>query len=146
MPGLLIKLPVKEGQNVAQGAVIAQLREDEFQARLNALQGQLDQGRAALAALRAGERPEEKLRRESQVRAAEATLSNARTDSIASLRWQDQPQCRRAGGLRSRRDRLSLGPRRLSGCLADVREGNDRARRGYEANEAAVRVLEKPRR
>jgi RND family efflux transporter MFP subunit len=80
VPGRLDKLPVKEGQSVAKGEVIAQLRQDEFQARLKALQGQLDQARAALAALRAGERPEERLRRESQVRAAEAKLANARAE------------------------------------------------------------------
>jgi RND family efflux transporter MFP subunit len=80
VPGLLVKLPIKEGQSVAKGEVIAQLRQDEFQARLKALQGQLDQARAALTALRAGERPEERIRRESQVRAAEATLANARAE------------------------------------------------------------------
>jgi RND family efflux transporter MFP subunit len=80
VPGLLVKLPVKEGQKVAKGEIIAQLREDEFQSRLKALQGQLDQARAALKALRAGERPEEQARREAQVRAAKATLANARAD------------------------------------------------------------------
>jgi RND family efflux transporter MFP subunit len=60
--------------------VIAQLRQDEFQARLKALQGQLDQARAGLRALRSGERPEQQLRLESQVRAAEARLANARAD------------------------------------------------------------------
>ncbi len=80
VPGLLVKLPVKEGQSVAKNEVIAQLRQDEFQARLKTVQGQLDQARAALNALRAGERPEERLRREAQVRAAEARLANARTE------------------------------------------------------------------
>ena len=80
VPGLLVNLPVKEGQNVAKDEVIAQLRQDEFQARLQAVQGQLDQARAALSALRQGERPEERLRREAQVRAAEARLANARTE------------------------------------------------------------------
>jgi RND family efflux transporter MFP subunit len=80
VPGLLVKLPVKEGQKVAKGEVIAQLREDEFQANLKALQGDLDKARAALKALQAGERPEERLRREAQVRAAEAKLANARSD------------------------------------------------------------------
>ena len=80
VPGLLVKFPVKEGQKVAKGELIAQLRQDEFQARLKALQGQLDQARAALRALRSGERLEERLRREMQVRAAEATLANARTE------------------------------------------------------------------
>ena len=80
VPGLLVKLPVKEGQKVAKGEMIAQLRQDEFQARLKSVQGQLDQARATLNALRLGERPEERLRREAQLRAAEAKLANAKTE------------------------------------------------------------------
>jgi RND family efflux transporter MFP subunit len=80
VPGLLVKLPVKEGQQVAKGDVIAELRQDEVQARLTALQGQLDQARANLSALRAGERPEERLRREAQLRAADARLANSRAE------------------------------------------------------------------
>jgi RND family efflux transporter MFP subunit len=80
VPGLLVKLPVKEGQRVAKGAAIAQLRQDEFQARLKALQGQLDQARAALRALQSGERPEQQARLEAQLRAAEAKLANARAE------------------------------------------------------------------
>jgi multidrug resistance efflux pump len=86
VPGLLAKLPVKEGQKLAKGEVIGQLRQDEFQARLKALQGQLGQARAALTALRAGERPEERQRRESQVRAAVAKLANAKADFDRSSR------------------------------------------------------------
>ena len=80
VPGLLVKLPVKEGLKVAHGDVIAQLREDEFKARLKTLQGQLDQARAGLRALQAGERPEQQRRLEAQVRAAEAKLANARSE------------------------------------------------------------------
>src|SRR5262245_45072251 len=80
VPGLLVSLPVKEGQHVAKNDVIAQLRQDEFQARLNAVQGQLDRARADLQALRVGARPEERLRLEAQVRAADAQLVNARTE------------------------------------------------------------------
>jgi RND family efflux transporter MFP subunit len=80
VPGLLVKFPVKEGQKVAKGELIGQLRPDEFQARLTTLQGQLDQARAGLRALQAGERPEERLRRESAVRASEAKVANARAD------------------------------------------------------------------
>jgi len=86
VPGLLVKLSAREGQMVAKGDVIAQLREDEFQARLTALQGQLDQARAALRALAAGERPEERLRRESDVRAAESRLTNAKLEFDRSNR------------------------------------------------------------
>jgi RND family efflux transporter MFP subunit len=80
VPGVLINLPVKEGQTVVKGHIIAQLRPDEFQARLQTAQGQLDQATAALDALRLGERPEEQLRRETQERATAAKLANARTE------------------------------------------------------------------
>lgn len=78
--GLLVRFPVREGQTVAKDEVIGELRQDEFKARLESLQGQLDQARASLTALRAGERPEERLRREAQVRAANARLANARAE------------------------------------------------------------------
>lgn len=84
--GLLIELPVREGQQVKKDDVIAQLRPDEFQARLTTLQGQLDQARAALRALESGDRPEQRLRLESQVRAAEAQLVNARAQFERSSR------------------------------------------------------------
>jgi len=80
VPGLLVKLPVREGQRVAEGEVIAQLRQDEFQAQLKILQSRLDQAQADLSALRAGERTEQRERLEAQLRAAEATLANAETE------------------------------------------------------------------
>jgi RND family efflux transporter MFP subunit len=84
--GLLVKFPVKEGQKIAEGELIGQLRQDNFQERLATSQAQLDQARAALRALLAGERPEERLRREAQVRAAEARLANARAEFERSSR------------------------------------------------------------
>ena len=86
VPGLLVELPVVEGQKVTKGELIAQLRSDEFQARLTTLQGQLDRERAALRALVAGDRPEQRLRLEAQVRAAEARLANARIEFDRSSR------------------------------------------------------------
>jgi RND family efflux transporter MFP subunit len=80
VPGLLAQLPVKEGQRVKKGDLIAQLRQSEFQARLKALQGQLDQARAALRALQSGERPEQILRLDAQVRAAESKMANAKAE------------------------------------------------------------------
>lgn len=80
VPGLLVNLPVREGQKVAQNDVIAQLRQEDFQARLAALRGQLDRAHADLQAARAGVRPEERQRLEAQVRSAEASLVNARTE------------------------------------------------------------------
>jgi len=60
--------------------VIAQLRQEDFQARLATLQGQLDRARADLQASLAGVRPEERQRLEAQVRSAEASLVNARAE------------------------------------------------------------------
>jgi RND family efflux transporter MFP subunit len=78
--GLIVSLPVREGQKVAKGDVIAQLRQDDFKARLAALQGQLDRARADLQSLLGGVRPEERMRLEAQLRSAEATLANARSE------------------------------------------------------------------
>jgi membrane fusion protein, multidrug efflux system len=80
VPGVLVKLPVKEGLSVTKGEIIAQLRRDEFQARLETAQAQLDQAEATLSALRLGERPEEQFRRDAAVRAASAKLANAKTE------------------------------------------------------------------
>ena len=80
VPGLLVGLPVREGQRVAKNDVIAQLRQEDFQARLATLRGQLDRARADLQAAQAGARPEERQRLEAQVRSAEASLANARTE------------------------------------------------------------------
>jgi len=77
VPGLLIRLPVREGQRVARGDLIAQLRQDEFEARVSALQSQLEQGRLALQTSQAGVRPEERLKLEAGLRAAQARLTNA---------------------------------------------------------------------
>jgi membrane fusion protein, multidrug efflux system len=60
--GVLVKLPFREGERVSKGTVIAQLRQDEFQARLQTVQATLDQARAQLGA-------------------AESKLSNAKTES-----------------------------------------------------------------
>lgn len=84
--GLITRLPVKEGQRIAKGELIAQLRQDEFESRLKAAQAQLDKGRADLSALRVGERPEQQLRLEAQVRAAEARVANAKAEYDRSSR------------------------------------------------------------
>lgn len=80
VPGLLIEIPVTEGQAVKRGDLIARLRPDEFAARLRTLQGNLDQARATLRGLQAGQRPEEISRLEAQLRAANARLANAQVE------------------------------------------------------------------
>ena len=62
VPGVLVRLPIREGERASKGSVIAQLRQDEFEARLQSMQGQLDQARAQLGA-------------------ADSRLTNAKTES-----------------------------------------------------------------
>jgi RND family efflux transporter MFP subunit len=89
VPGLIVNLPVREGQRVARGEVVAELRRDEFEARLGSIQGQLEQARAALVAARAGQRPEEILRLETQVRSTAAVMARARLEYDRVIRMRD---------------------------------------------------------
>jgi RND family efflux transporter MFP subunit len=141
VPGVIEKLPVKKGQRVAKGELVAQLRQEEFQSRLNSLKGQLDQARAALAALRAGERPEEQLRRESQVRQAEARLASARAEfERASRLLSSRAMSRSEFDVIETKYRVAIEEQKSAVQmreLATVARDED-----ILGNEAAVRVLE----
>jgi RND family efflux transporter MFP subunit len=141
VPGLLVQLPVKEGQRVKKGELIAQLREDEFRARLKALQGELDQARAALQALRAGERPEERLRREAQVRAAEAKLANARAEADRDRRLLAARAVSREVAERSA-TALDVAREDYAAARQVLEKGTIAREEDIQAKEAAVRGLE----
>jgi membrane fusion protein, multidrug efflux system len=121
--------------------VIAQLRQDEFQARLQSVQGQLDQARAGLNALRQGERPEERLRREAEVRAAEARLANARIDYERFARLVQS-----SAVSRSEYDRAQTAYRVAQeehrAALQILEQGTIARQEDIEAQQAQVRVLE----
>jgi membrane fusion protein, multidrug efflux system len=141
VPGLLLNLPVKEGQNVAKNDLIAQLRQDEFQARLQSMQGQLDQARTALSALRQGERPEERIRRETQVRAAEARLANARTEFERFARLVRANAAPRADYERAETAyRVAQEDHRAA--LQVLEQGTVARQEDIEVQEAQIRVLE----
>lgn len=139
--GLLVKLPVKEGQEVKEGDVIGQLREDEFKARLNSLQGQLDQARANLQALRAGERPEEIRRREAQVRAARARLSKSRADLDRATRLVGSRTISRAE-FDSTESAFRVAEEEYTAALELLEKGSVAREEDVQAGEAAVRGLE----
>jgi membrane fusion protein, multidrug efflux system len=139
--GLLIEFPVLEGQRVAKGDVIGRVREDEYRARLTALQGQLEEAQAALRALLAGDRPEERLRREADIRAAESRLSYARADA----QRQRQLMQRRAGA-QSELDRAETAYRVAQEALTSARKilelGMTAREEDVDAKQAAIRGLE----
>jgi RND family efflux transporter MFP subunit len=141
VPGLLAQLPVREGQTVAKGELIAQLRQDEFQARLKTLQGQLDQARAALRALQSGERPEQQRRLEAQVRAAEAKLANARTELNRNERLLRSGAVAREEFDRSR-TLFRVAQEEHRAALEMLDKGTVAREEDLEAQEAQVRGLE----
>jgi RND family efflux transporter MFP subunit len=141
VPGLLVKLPVKEGQKVAKGEVIAELRQDEFRARLKALQGQLDQARAALRALQAGERLEQRLRLEAQLRAAEAKLANARAEFDRTARLVQSGAVAREEHERAE-TAYRVAQEEHKAARQMLEKGTIAREEDIEAQEAAVRGLE----
>jgi RND family efflux transporter MFP subunit len=141
VPGVVAALPVKEGQSVAKGQVIARLRQDEFKARRDAARGQLDQARAALAALQIGERSEEQLRREAQLRAAEAKLANAKTEFERYARLLPSGSVSRAEyELAETAYRVAQEEHKAAVQLAEKATGG--RKEDIEAQEAQVRTLE----
>ncbi len=139
--GLLTKLPVKEGQRVAKGELIAELRLDEFQARLEGLQAQLDQSRAVLRGLQSGERPEQQRRLEAEVRAARAKLENAQIEFERATRLQE----RGAGAMRDvdrTRAAYKVAQEDYQAAQQALQKGTVGRTEDIEAREAEVRGLE----
>jgi len=132
--GLLVKFPVKEGQRVAKGEVIGQLRQDEFQARLKSLQGQLDQARAALRALQAGERPEQQL-------ALDARLANARTEVDRARRLIERGGVSRSE-LEAAETTYRVAQEEHTAARQRLEQGMVAREEDIDAKEAAVRGLE----
>jgi len=141
VPGLVVNLPVREGQNVAAGEIIAELRQDEFEARFDSLRAQLDQARASLEALRRGERDEEVLRRESQVRAAAARLANARTHFDRQARLLSRSATARATYEAAETD-YRVAREEHQAAIRMLEIGTVGREEDIEGAEAAVRALE----
>lgn len=141
VPGLLVSLPVREGQSVAKDELIAQLRLEEFQARLAALQGQLDTARANLLAARSGARPEERLRLESQVRAAGAELTNARAEFGRSSQLLRSRTISRVEFDRSETS-YRVAQENYQAALQMLEQGTMAREEDIQAREAEVRGLE----
>ena len=78
--GPLIKLPVRAGDEVKAGDLIAQIDPRDFRSREARIQGSLDQSRAQLAAMKAGARDEDIRILENKVAAAQSTFDNSEVE------------------------------------------------------------------
>ncbi|HET9531867.1 MAG TPA: efflux RND transporter periplasmic adaptor subunit [Blastocatellia bacterium] len=71
---------VEKGDKVQQGQVLVRLEDDEFRAQVNQAKANLAAAQARLDQLRAGSRPQEKLKDRAAVLEAEANLRNAEAE------------------------------------------------------------------
>jgi HlyD family secretion protein len=78
--GRVAWIGVEKGDKVEQGQVLVRLEDDEFRAQVNQARANLASAQARLDQLRAGSRPQEKLKDRAGVMQAEASLRNAEAD------------------------------------------------------------------
>jgi len=71
---------VEKGDKVQQGQVLVRLEDSEFRAQVNQARANVSEAQARLDQLRAGSRPQEKLKDRAGVLQAEATLRNAEAE------------------------------------------------------------------
>jgi len=75
--GILNRIPVKEGDQLKAGQLLAELNNDDLVAAVSSAAAQLDLRRAELEKLLNGARPEERREADANVRAAESTVAMA---------------------------------------------------------------------
>ncbi|MEL6946643.1 MAG: efflux RND transporter periplasmic adaptor subunit [Pseudomonadota bacterium] len=84
--GRIVDIPVRSGQNVKQGDVIAKLEKRDFEAEITRTHSQLEQAEAQLTALKSGARAEDVAALEAAVAAVEAEVQAARNQVSRSER------------------------------------------------------------
>ncbi len=147
--GLVVSFPVKEGQKVKKGDLIAQLRRLPIEIDLQAAKAALEQARQELLELERGSRPEEIEEARAAWQRAEAEHSNAKREAerrknlyeqqvIAIEQYQvaatnASAAAERVAETRAVYERIKTGPRQ---------ERIDKAKAQVRAREASVALLE----
>src|SRR5581483_4418429 len=86
--GLVSRVPVQEGQTVAQGAILAELTDPALQADIDAAQAKVAEARVNLTALEAGGKPVEVADIENSLARARFSLENEQKELAALRRLQ----------------------------------------------------------
>ena len=120
--GTIIELPVVTNQIVSQGQVLARLDSRDFETRLAQATSAVAEARARLAAMQAGDRPEDIRILESQLAAEQARLTEAERDYDSTKRLFDQ-------GAATRPD-LDRATRAVEVARASVATATDGLKRG----------------
>ena len=138
--GKVAWIGVDKGDRVRQGQVLVRLEDDEYRARLQEAQGQLNNLKARLAELEHGSRPEEIAKARADLLQARATLENARitldrtrslaNEGVMARQSLDDAQAKydaaaaSAASLEKAYELVRIGPRQeeIDAARAQVRE------------------------
>jgi len=103
--GLVVRVPVREGQGVFKGGVVAEISDPALAADIEAAEARVAEARANLAALEAGGKPAELTDIENSIARARFDLNQAKTEHDALKRLADK-QAATTAEVRAARDRI----------------------------------------
>lgn len=142
IPGRLAEIPVRQGEPVAEGQVVARLDPRDLETRVKDVRSQLDQARAVMSQLRSGARAEDinRLRAALEARRSERDEAQADFERYASLRKQDIVSQQEFERIKARRDTAEAN---LESARQELAIGEKGARpEEIEAQQAKIRGLE----
>jgi multidrug efflux system membrane fusion protein len=143
--GPLIEVPVRRGETVEAGQVIARIDPRDFETRVAGITSRLEEARAALKAMQAGARPEVLRQFEAQVAAAKADLGNAEVELGRMQKLFDEKVISQSD-LDGASLRVDVASQKVAAAEEQLREARKGAREeDIEAQEARIRGLEAQR-
>lgn len=140
--GQIVDLPIRSGQNIAKGDIVAQLDKRDFEAEITRLASQLEQAQAQLTVLTSGARAEDVAALEAGVRAVEAEVEAARDQLSRSERLFKRQVVAKAK-VDQDRTALRVAQAELEAKKQELAKGTAGARaEEVAAQEAVIRGLE----
>ena len=141
-PGLVIKLPIKEGLAVSKGTVLAELNAPALQSQLDAAQARVEQARADLAVIERGGKKSELAEIESSLERARLDREAAQREHSALRRLEEKQAATRMDveAARGKLRQAELDIQALERRRASLVSGSDRAVADARLREAAADV------
>jgi HlyD family secretion protein len=141
-PGLVVKLPIKEGQAVSKGTALAELNAPALQSQLDAAQARVEQARADLAVIERGGKKSELAEIESSLERARLDREAAQREHSALRRLEEKHAATRADveAARGKLRQAELDIQALERRRASLVSGDDRAVADARLREAAADV------
>ncbi|HEV2446789.1 MAG TPA: efflux RND transporter periplasmic adaptor subunit [Candidatus Sulfopaludibacter sp.] len=133
--GLVTKVAVQEGQTVAKGALLAEMRDPALEADIEAAQAKVDECRANLAALEAGGRPADLADIENSLARARFDLQKQQKE-LATLQRLEQQQAATRVEVQAASDKVRQIEMEIAGL--EKRRGSLVARPEVEAAKARL--------